>query len=108
MDKLLRLRVFVGIACMVVLYFSASFAHGLFHGPDQGLALNLLRILLGEAAIAVCIVSFLGLLWAVLLPRWVVGLFRFAWHHLKFAVYVFYTSLVVVGLYGVVLRVLQR
>src|SRR5437867_4377624 len=105
MSKLIRLRVFVGIVCLTVLYLSASFGFGLLHGPDQGMALNLLRILLGEAAIALSIVSFLGLIWAVLAPRWVVGLFRFAWQHLKYAVYAFYASLVVVGVYGIALRI---
>jgi hypothetical protein len=108
MSKLIRLRVFVGVVCLVVLYFSASFARGLLHGPDQGMALNLVRILLGEAAIALSIVAFLGLIWAVLMPRWVVGLLRFAWHHLKYAVYVFYGSLLIVGIYGVALRIFAR
>ena len=108
MSKLIRLRVFIGIVCLVVLYLSASFARGLVHGSDQGMALNLLRILLGEAGTALSIVAFLGLIWAVLMPRWVVGLFRFAWHHLKYAVYVFYASLVVVGIYSVALRIFAR
>ncbi len=108
MSKLIRLRIFIGILCVVVLYLSASFAFGLLHGPDQGLALNLLRLLLGEAVIAVSIVAFFGLVWAALTPRWVAGLFRFAWHHLKYAVYVFYASLLIVGIYGAALRIFAR
>ena len=108
MSKLIRFRLFIGIVCLVVLYLSASFAHGLFHGPDQGTALNLLRFLLGEVAAALSIVSLLGLIWAAFAPRWVAGFFRFAWGHFKYAVYVFYAMIGVVGIYAVVLRIFGR
>ena len=108
MSQPIRARVFIGVVCLLVLYLSASFAFGLLHGPDQGIALKLLRILLAEAAVALSTVALLGLLWAVLTPRWVVGLFRFAWHHLKYAVYAFYASLVIAGLYGAALRIFAR
>jgi hypothetical protein len=83
MNKLIQFRLFVGIVCVTALYLSASFANGLFHSPDQGMALNLLLFLLGEAASAVAVVAFLGLIWAAFAPRWVSRVFRFAWGHLN-------------------------
>ncbi len=108
MNKLIRFRLFIAIVCLIVLYLSASFAHGCFHGPDQGMALNLLRFLLGEVTAAVSIASLLGLIWAALAPRWVAGVFRYAWQHLKYALYILYGMLVVVGIYGAILRILGR
>ena len=108
MSKMIRFRLFIGVVCLTVLYLSASFAHGLFHGPDQGTALNLLRFLLGEVTVALSVVSLLGLVWAVFAPCWVGRLFRFAWGHFKYAAYVFYGMLAGVGIYGVVLRVFER
>ena len=108
LSKLIRFRLFIGVVCLIVFYLSASFAHGLYHGPDQGRALNLLRFLLGEVAAALSIVSLLGFIWAVFAPRWVAGLFRFAWRHFKYALYVFYAMLGGVGIYAVVLRLFER
>jgi hypothetical protein len=108
MDKLIRFRLFIGVMCLTILYLSASFAHGVFHGQDEGMALNLLRFLLGEMASALAVVSLLGLIWAVFAPRWVSGFFRFAWGHFKYAAYVFYAMIAVVGIYAVVLHVLGR
>ena len=93
---------------MGVLYVSAWFADALFHSPDEGMALHLLTLLLAEVAAAVCIVSLLGLIWAVFAPRWVGGLFRFAWSHLKYAAYVFYAMLGIVGIYAVVSHIFGR
>jgi len=108
MNKLVRFRIFIGILCLTALYLSSTFAHGLLHAPDQGRALNLLRFLLCDVAIALSIAAFLGLIWAVFAPRWVGGLFRFAWRHFKYVLYAFYATLVAVGIYAIVLRILER
>jgi hypothetical protein len=104
MSKFIRLRVFIGVVCLGVLSVSTWFANALFHSPNEGAALHLLT-LLGEVAVAVCIVSLLGLIWAAFAPRWAGGLFRFAWGHLKYAAYVFYAMLGIVGIYAVVSHV---
>src|SRR5262245_46599807 len=38
MSKFIRLRVFIGVVSLGVLYVSASFANGLFHSPYEGAA----------------------------------------------------------------------